>query len=90
MRLCPITALPLERIVGEGGIGIGNHRIPAGTKIGASIAAIHSDARIFGNDVDEYRPERWHDTPRESLKQMEKAFMGVSPLAISNFWTFII
>lgn len=87
--MCPITALPLERIVGEGEITIGNHRIPAGTKIGASIAAIHSDERVFGNDVDHFKPERWYEASKESLKQMEKAFMGVSPpLEVHNILVY--
>ena len=85
MRLCPITAIPLERIVDKSGMLIGNYNIPAGTTIGTSIPAIHLNHEIFGSDANEFRPERWQDAPKDAVKQMEKAFLGVSLQAIHVF-----
>ncbi|KAL9619348.1 MAG: hypothetical protein Q9160_006028 [Pyrenula sp. 1 TL-2023] len=76
MRLCPITTLPLERIVPDGGVEIGGHHVPAGTKIGVTAPAIHSNPEIFGQDVAQFRPERWLEGDAAQIKVMEKCFFG--------------
>jgi cytochrome P450 len=40
-------------------VELGGYRLPAGTFVWPSIAAIHTDRRIWGADADEFRPERW-------------------------------
>ncbi|MET7394203.1 cytochrome P450 [Dactylosporangium sp. NPDC005572] len=40
-------------------VELGGYRVPAGTFVWASLAAIHRDPRIWGEDVEEFRPERW-------------------------------
>lgn len=40
-------------------VELGGYRLPAGTFVWPSIAAVHTDRRIWGHDVAEFRPERW-------------------------------
>lgn len=58
-RMHPAPGLPLERIVPPGGVEIAGRSVRGGTIVGCSAWVLHRDARIFGDDVDEYRPERW-------------------------------
>jgi len=41
-------------------------------------AAIHRNTRVFGDDVEVFRPERWLIEDREQLRVMEAAHMGFS------------
>lgn len=40
-------------------VEVGGYRLPAGTFVWPSLAAIHTDRRVWGDDADEFRPERW-------------------------------
>ncbi|KAH8919358.1 cytochrome P450 [Atractiella rhizophila] len=42
-----------------GDLQIGKYHIPAGTEIGCQPYTVHRDPEIYGEDVDEWRPERW-------------------------------
>ncbi|KAK3303596.1 cytochrome P450-like protein [Chaetomium strumarium] len=58
-RLHPAPGLPMERVVPKGGLEIAGRRVAEGTIVGCSAWVLHRDERIFGPDVEEYRPERW-------------------------------
>ncbi|KAM7204895.1 hypothetical protein V8F20_003357 [Naviculisporaceae sp. PSN 640] len=58
-RLHPAAGLLLERIVPEGGIEIAGEFVPGGTIVGCSAWIIHRNEDIFGEDVEEFRPERF-------------------------------
>lgn len=58
-RLHPAAGLLLERIVPEGGIEIAGEFVPGGTIVGCSAWIIHRNEEIFGEDVEEFRPERF-------------------------------
>ncbi|KAI1116399.1 cytochrome P450 [Nemania sp. NC0429] len=58
-RAYPAAGLPLERIVPEPGVDIAGHHVRGGTIVGCSAWLIHRRPEIFGDDVDDYRPERW-------------------------------
>ena len=61
-RLHPAAGLPLERVVPEGGAEIAGHFVPGGTIVGCSAWLIHMNKGVFGEDAEDYRPERWlHD-----------------------------
>ena len=71
LRLQPPTPMILPRYVGEGGMSVEGLEIPEGTEIGANPWVIHRDPQIFGDEVDEYRPERWLED-EDRLKVMNK------------------
>ncbi|KAK4160016.1 putative cytochrome P450 pisatin demethylase [Cladorrhinum sp. PSN259] len=58
-RLHPAPGLPMERIVPEPGLEITGQYIKGGTIVGCSAWVLHRDEKVFGPDVEEYRPERW-------------------------------
>lgn len=81
-RLHPAAGLPLERIVPEPGVEIAGHYIKGGTIVGCSAWIIHRRKEIWGDDVDEFRPERWlvdassSDKERVSQEAKVKAMNG--------------
>ncbi len=58
-RLHPAPGLPMERIVPKGGLEIAGHFVPGGTIVGCSAWVLHRNTDVFGEDVEEFRPERW-------------------------------
>lgn len=69
-RLHPAAGLPLERVVPAQGIEICGEFIPGGTIVGCNAWVLHKRAEVFGDRVDEYRPERWLEAGPEKLKEM--------------------
>jgi cytochrome P450 len=58
-RMHPASVWAPERVVPAGGHTIAGERIPSGTVVSVSAWVIHRDVSIFGEDADEFRPERW-------------------------------
>lgn len=79
MRLHPGVAFPLERYVPPGGATICGTWLPEGTNVSVNAAVIHFDKAIYGNDAEEFRPERWIEASPEQLKAMDRSFIAVSP-----------
>lgn len=71
----------LERIVPQGGLTLHGHYLPAGTIVGINAWVVHYDEDVFGDDVHEFRPERWEESKDpvkiEQLKRMERSFLAV-------------
>ncbi|KAJ2994051.1 hypothetical protein NUW58_g1654 [Xylaria curta] len=72
MRMHPSITFQLPRKAPKNGIALGGHFIPGGTVISMSTAAQNRLKTIFGEDADEWRPERWLDSDIDTLKRMEK------------------
>lgn len=77
LRMHANTGLILERIVPEGGTTIDGHTIPVGTVIGVNAWVIHRNKKVFGEDVDVFRPERWLEADEENLVEMHKNLFSV-------------
>lgn len=81
LRIHPVVGHILERVVPATGMTLPDGTIlPPGTIVGANPWILHTDKRIFGNDADEYRPERWLQGENETeeaysarLKKMKSA-----------------
>lgn len=58
-RLCPSIVWQLPREAPEAGITVGGHYIPPGATLGMSPMAHNRSREIFGDDADEWRPQRW-------------------------------
>ncbi|KAI0445644.1 cytochrome P450 [Xylaria telfairii] len=78
MRLFAPGSFPMERLVPAGGVILSGMYFPEGTSVGCMPAAVHLNKRVFGDDVDVFRPERWLIEDREQLRLMEAAHMGFS------------
>jgi cytochrome P450 len=72
-RMHPAAGLPLERIVPKEGAEIAGRFVPGGTIVGCSAWLIHNRKEIFGEDVHEYRPERWLvDESRDAAEESQR------------------
>lgn len=70
-RLHPAPGLILERIVPPQGMEILGERIPGGTIVGINAWVVHRRPEIFGEDVDDFKPERWLQASPAQLKEMK-------------------
>lgn len=60
MRLHPVVAATMERYVPESGLSLPDGSfVPAGTAIGMNAYIVGKNKSIYGEDADEFRPERW-------------------------------
>ncbi|KAJ5963516.1 Pisatin demethylase [Penicillium vulpinum] len=59
MRLFPSIVFQLLRFAPEGGICVDGKTVPAGTPIGISPVAQNRDPLVWGDNADDFLPERW-------------------------------
>lgn len=70
-RLHPAAGLILERITPPQGINICGQHIPGGVIVGCNAWVLHRRPEIFGDNVDDFRPERWLEASPDQLKEMK-------------------
>lgn len=58
-RMCPSILWQLPREAPEAGITIAGHYIPPGATLGMSPMSQNRCKEVFGDDADEWRPQRW-------------------------------
>lgn len=80
LRMHPAVGLTLERVVPIGGVEIAGQWLPEGTAVGICPWVLHRDKRVFGDDADQFRPERWLEADEETLKVMNRSSLAVSVL----------
>ncbi|KAI1380425.1 cytochrome P450 [Hypoxylon crocopeplum] len=78
MRILPIAAWGLDRVVPAEGATIAGKFIPSGTVVGCQIDAMHQDPEVYGEDASVFRPERWLDANEEQKRRMDRAFLAFS------------
>jgi cytochrome P450 len=81
MRLTSVIGVSLPRIVPPSGAVIDNHAIPAGTVVGMNPWIIHRNKAIYGEDADNFRPERYLEASKSCRFEMDAhslAFGGAS------------
>ncbi|KAK6084349.1 benzoate 4-monooxygenase cytochrome p450 [Seiridium cupressi] len=60
MRMHPSISMLLERYVPDSGLSLpGGSFVPAGSIVGINPYVVHRNKRIWGEDADSFRPERW-------------------------------
>jgi cytochrome P450 len=59
MRVRPAVGLNITRLVPPEGAELDGHSFPAGTRIAVNGWVLHRDRKTFGDDADDFRPERW-------------------------------
>ncbi|KAF4556516.1 Cytochrome P450-like protein 48 [Elsinoe fawcettii] len=73
LRIWPPSFGPMAKVVPPGGDTINGVFVPGGTRIGHSTWAVLRDKKVFGDDADVYRPERWLDAEGEKLQAMTRS-----------------
>lgn len=73
LRYHPAVSMTMERIVPEGGLNLpdGSH-VPAGSFVGMNPYVVGRNKSIFGQDADEFRPDRWLKQKGESESAFEQ------------------
>lgn len=79
LRLQPPFALHLERKIPYEGLVLDGQYVPGGTVVGMSPYVVNRHRSTFGDDADEWRPERWL-VGTESRRIMEQSMLTVSPV----------
>lgn len=82
-RIHPPVSLTLPHHVPAGGMEICGRFFPGGTRVGVSAYVVGQDKALFGDDADDFRPERWIDCTREKMLAMENGCLQVSALISS-------
>jgi cytochrome P450 len=72
LRVNPGIAMVFERVVPEGGFTLPDGRyLPAGTKAGINPFVTNRDFGVFGDDADDFNPNRWLQGKDESSVHFE-------------------
>ncbi|OQU98532.1 hypothetical protein CLAIMM_04305 [Cladophialophora immunda] len=74
IRLHPPFAVHLPRVVPESGLVAQGIYLPPGTVVGTNAWCIHRQKKVFGDDVNEFRPERWMDPEKKA--ELQRFFFG--------------
>jgi cytochrome P450 len=77
MRVRPAVGLNITRLVPPEGAELDGHFFPGGTTVACNGWVLHRNREVFGEDADEYRPERWLGD-EEQVKRMERYMFQVS------------
>ena len=72
MRLHPPATNIFARLVPPGGKTIDGVYVPGGVEITSHAYTMHRDKAWFGEDAEEFRPERWLECGEEAALNMEK------------------
>lgn len=78
LRMHPAVGLLLERVVPRGGAEVGGAWLAGGTVVGINPWVAARDKEVYGEDADNFRPERWLEADADQLKVMERSFLAVS------------
>ena len=74
LRIHSTSSLGLPRIVPEGGLTIVGQYLPGGTVVSVPSYSIHRDKAIWGEDVEDYRPERWFERNQADIQKTFNPF----------------
>ena len=86
MRVRPAVGVNITRLIPQGGAEIDGTWLPGGTSVAVNGWVLHRDKKVFGEDADDFRPERWLED-EENSKKMERymfQFGGGSHLCIGR------
>lgn len=64
MRLCPSAPNIFPRYVSEPGLDLYGKFVPPGVEISCNPYLVHRDPELYGEDAEDFRPERWLDPER--------------------------
>lgn len=96
MRLHPAVGAVMERVVPSEGATIGGYKLPPGTIVGICSPVYHRTTAAFGQDAQDFRPERWievwdedaDDSTRQTRARMERNWLTVSqPRTTMGRWS---
>lgn len=73
LRLVPGNLFPQERYVPAGGLTLPDGQfVPEGTVVGFSAYVMHRNKTVWGEDAEQFRPERWLPGDEESEEEYKQ------------------
>lgn len=78
LRFHSTSAIGLPRIIPAGGATLAGRFFPQGSVVSVPAYTIHRDKSVFGQDADEYRPDRWLTDNKEKRQEMDRYFSPFS------------
>lgn len=76
LRVHPPFPVPFERIIAPGAeSAVAKVKpLPAGTRIWSNLFVMSRSEEVFGDEPDDFRPERWLESSQEVLRRMDDMF----------------
>ncbi|KAL4079574.1 cytochrome P450 [Scleroderma citrinum] len=74
LRMHSTSAIGLPRVAPEGGLTINGIHFPQGAILSVPTLTIHRDKKVWGDDADEFRPERWFERDPAALSKAFNPF----------------
>ncbi|KAI0918273.1 hypothetical protein AcV5_002299 [Taiwanofungus camphoratus] len=78
LRLHTTVGANLPRVAPPGGLTVLGHTFKEGTWVSAPLYSIHRMPEVWGEDANEFRPERWIEKGDDEKIKMQKAFAPFS------------
>ncbi|KAK6951538.1 hypothetical protein Daesc_006059 [Daldinia eschscholtzii] len=76
LRVHPNTGTIIERKAPREGAIIDGYHIPGGTIVGVNAWVLHNNKKVYGEDSDQFRPERWLDATEEKVLEMSRCLFS--------------
>lgn len=77
LRIHSATGLPMQRLVPAEGTTIAGRFIPGRATVGINAWVAHRNKQVYGQDADDWRPERWLEIEEQSRAgEVEKYFFA--------------
>ncbi|KAI1463443.1 benzoate 4-monooxygenase cytochrome P450 [Daldinia caldariorum] len=76
LRIHPNTGTIIERKAPREGVIIDGYQIPGGTTVGVNAWVLHQNKNVYGEDVDQFRPERWIEATEEKGLEMSRCLFS--------------
>lgn len=74
LRIHSTSGIGLPREVPEGGLTVIGKTFPPGTVLSVPTYTIHRDKRVWGEDVEAFRPERWFEQDQAEIQKTFNPF----------------
>ncbi|KAF2728074.1 cytochrome P450 [Polyplosphaeria fusca] len=74
-RLFPSVALGMQRHPPAEGMELCGKYIPSAYRVSINPAVVHYDKHVFGDDAQDFRPERWIEATEEQVRAMDRAML---------------
>ncbi|KAI2768408.1 benzoate 4-monooxygenase cytochrome P450 [Daldinia loculata] len=76
LRVHPNTGTIIERKAPQEGAVIDGYHIPGGTTVGVNAWVLHYNKEVYGEDADQFRPERWIEVTEEKSLEMSRCLFS--------------